>query len=376
LLEKRPGYPQLAGKKSSLELSMRIDKLTTKLQEALSDAQSQAVGNDNQYIDPVHILIALLAQDDGGARSLLQRAGVNVGGLSAALKTALERLPKVTGTGGEVLPEGLDPKSLLVERSVPREAMQDAMLAWEMNGEPLPAIHGYPLRVVVFGYIGARSVKWLYRIKAIPQPTRAPVQSQEYLYFPQQVGKHNLRMTDGIQIQEMPVSSAIMSPWTKQVVIHEGKIRCKGWAYSGGGRWPERVELSSDGGSNWYTVPVDNMSPKRKWTWRTWEYELPCDVEGWIDIVCRCWDNALNTQPSEVRTAWNWGLHVTSSCHRISVYSVNKTRELTKARLAEFEERGVPFAPVTVPLAWPSQSQDDYEKFWATHDPRDPVDEI
>jgi ATP-dependent Clp protease ATP-binding subunit ClpB len=82
--------------------SMRLDKLTTKLQEALSDAQSLAVGNDNQYIDPVHILTALLQQDDGGARSLLQRAGVNVGGLSNNLKTALERLPKVTGTGGEV----------------------------------------------------------------------------------------------------------------------------------------------------------------------------------------------------------------------------------------------------------------------------------
>ncbi|HEY4542564.1 MAG TPA: Clp protease N-terminal domain-containing protein, partial [Noviherbaspirillum sp.] len=81
---------------------MRIDKLTTKLQEALADAQSQAVGNDNQYIEPTHILIALLNQDDGGSRSLLQRAGVNVGGLSAALKSALERLPKVTGTGGEV----------------------------------------------------------------------------------------------------------------------------------------------------------------------------------------------------------------------------------------------------------------------------------
>ncbi|HEV2612802.1 MAG TPA: ATP-dependent chaperone ClpB [Noviherbaspirillum sp.] len=81
---------------------MRLDKLTTKLQEALSDAQSQAVGNDNQYIDPVHILIALLNQDDGGARSLLQRAGVNVGGLSSGLKNALERLPKVTGNGGEV----------------------------------------------------------------------------------------------------------------------------------------------------------------------------------------------------------------------------------------------------------------------------------
>ncbi|MEX5746980.1 Clp protease N-terminal domain-containing protein, partial [Massilia sp. X63] len=81
---------------------MRQDKLTTKLQEALADAQSLAVGNDNQYIDPVHLLVALLNQDDGGARSLLQRAGVNVGGLANALKSALERLPKVMGTGGDV----------------------------------------------------------------------------------------------------------------------------------------------------------------------------------------------------------------------------------------------------------------------------------
>ena len=81
---------------------MRVDKFTTKLQEALSDAQSLAVGNDNQYIDPVHMLAALLNQDDGGSRSLLQRAGVNVGGLVNALKSSLERLPKVSGSGGEV----------------------------------------------------------------------------------------------------------------------------------------------------------------------------------------------------------------------------------------------------------------------------------
>jgi len=80
---------------------MRQDKLTTKLQEALADAQSLAVGNDNQYIEPVHLLVALLNQDDGGARSLLQRAGVNVGGLSNALKSALDRLPKVSGNGGD-----------------------------------------------------------------------------------------------------------------------------------------------------------------------------------------------------------------------------------------------------------------------------------
>jgi ATP-dependent Clp protease ATP-binding subunit ClpB len=81
---------------------MRQDKLTTKLQEALADAQSLAVGNDNQYIEPAHLLLALLNQDDGGARSLLQRAGVNVGSLTTGLKSALERLAKVSGNGGEV----------------------------------------------------------------------------------------------------------------------------------------------------------------------------------------------------------------------------------------------------------------------------------
>ena len=81
---------------------MRLDKLTTKLQEALSDAQSLAVGSDNQYIDPLHLLMALLNQDDGSSRSLLQRAGVNVGGLVNQLKQAIDRLPSVTGAGGEV----------------------------------------------------------------------------------------------------------------------------------------------------------------------------------------------------------------------------------------------------------------------------------
>ncbi|KAK5111949.1 hypothetical protein LTR85_011696 [Meristemomyces frigidus] len=247
----------------------------------------------------------------------------------------------------------------------------EVMLAWEMNGEPLPKIHGYPLRVVVFGYIGARSVKWLYRIKAIENPSLAPVQSQEYLYFNTQIGKHNQRMTDGIQIQEMPVSSAIMSPWTKQVVIHNGKIHCKGWAYSGGGRWPERVELSADGGFSWYTVPTENMSEKHRYAWRTWEMDLPCDVEGWIEIVCRCWDNSLNTQPLQVRAAWNWGLHVTSSAHRISIYSVNKSHEITRKRLQEFDDRGVPFGPLTVPTEWQIQSWDDYHGYFKRNGPRD-----
>ncbi len=110
---------------------MSLDKITTKLQEALTDAQSQAVGADNPYIEPLHVLSALLKQNDGGARSLLQRAGVNVGALTTALAGALARLPKVSGTGGDIKP-GRELIALL--NLADREAQQrgDEFIASEM----------------------------------------------------------------------------------------------------------------------------------------------------------------------------------------------------------------------------------------------------
>src|SRR4051794_34165518 len=81
---------------------MRIDKLTTKFQQALADAQSLALAHDNGFIEPQHLLAALLAQEDGGTASLLQRAGVNVGPLKKALEESIDRLVKVEGTGGEI----------------------------------------------------------------------------------------------------------------------------------------------------------------------------------------------------------------------------------------------------------------------------------
>jgi len=110
---------------------MRLDKLTTKLQQALADAQSLAVGNDNQYIDPVHLLTALLNQDDGASSSLLQRAGVNVPGLASGLKSGMDRLPKVSGTGGEVQ-IGRELASLLNLADKEAQKHSDQFIASEM----------------------------------------------------------------------------------------------------------------------------------------------------------------------------------------------------------------------------------------------------
>ncbi len=81
---------------------MRFDKMTTKFQEAFADAQSLALGHDNGFIEAQHLLAALLAQSDGSTASLLTRADVQVAALKQALSTAIERMPKVEGTGGEI----------------------------------------------------------------------------------------------------------------------------------------------------------------------------------------------------------------------------------------------------------------------------------
>ena len=110
---------------------MRYDKFTTKFQQALSDAQSLAVGNDQQFIEPQHLLLALLNQDDGSTASLLQRAGVNGVGLKAALGKALDRLPKVQGHGGDVS-VGRDLGNLLNLADKAAQQRGDEFIASEM----------------------------------------------------------------------------------------------------------------------------------------------------------------------------------------------------------------------------------------------------
>ncbi|MCJ1308472.1 hypothetical protein MMC25_002125 [Agyrium rufum] len=273
--------------------------------------------------------------------------------------------------------------------------IHEVLLAWEMNGKPLPKIHGYPLRAVVFGYIGARSVKWLSRIDAIAGPSTAPVQKKEYLYYTPQIGKHNATYSSGFSIQDMPVSSAIMEPAEKAVIVHDGKITMKGWAYSGGGHWPERVEVSTDGGSIWYETPFEELTQKYFHAWRLWKVEVPVDAEGWLELVVRlvtnlvepvgaanipsrrnfpdrCWDNALNTQPTFVRSTWNWDLHVTSSCHRIKVFSVNTSHPATAKRLKQLKDRNISLLPLTQPLSIDLEEDEEYETMMQRRGGRDP----
>ncbi|KAL9116973.1 MAG: hypothetical protein Q9187_006495 [Circinaria calcarea] len=212
--------------------------------------------------------------------------------------------------------------------------IHEVLLAWEMNGKPLPKTHGYPLRAVVFGYIGVRSIKWHARINALAEPSTAPVQR---------------RSTSITHLKLMPVSSAIMSKVKKDVIVHDGKIKMRGWAYSGGGHYPQRVEVSGDGGNIWYETPYEELSKKYYHARRLWQIDLPVDAEGWLELVV--------------------------SCHRVKVFSVNKSRPTTAKRLKFWKDKGVNFLPLTKPLTIYLQDDDKYQAEIEWRGPRDPEEE-
>ena len=125
------GGPKYALNEHHSNSLMRLDKLTTKFQEALADAQSIAVGHDNAYIDPSHVLLAMLRQSDAGARSLLQRAGVNVAALTQALDGLVKRLPQVQGGDGQVQ-IGRELNALLNATDKEAQRRGDSFIASEM----------------------------------------------------------------------------------------------------------------------------------------------------------------------------------------------------------------------------------------------------
>ena len=143
---------------------MRFDKFTTKFQQAVSDAQSLAIGHDNQIIEPQHLLLALLNQEDGGTTSLLARAGVNVAPLRKALDAAIDRLPQVEGHGGEVS-IGRDLSNLLNVTDKEAQKAGDQFIASEMFLLALTADKGETGRL--FKEAGAQRKSLEDAIKAV-----------------------------------------------------------------------------------------------------------------------------------------------------------------------------------------------------------------
>lgn len=186
----------------------------------------------------------------------------------------------------------------------------DVVLADTMNGEPLLPEHGSPLRVVVPGYIGARSVKWLARVTVQSEPSANFFQAGTYRLLPPEATAPE----EGFALGELPLSSAACLPGAGEAVPG-GRVRARGYAITGGARRIERVDVSVDAGATFAQARL--LGEGRPGGWVLWEAEL--DVRpGPAELVVRAYDSSGSTQPEDPAKLWNRKGYVCNAWHRVA----------------------------------------------------------
>ncbi|XP_067320039.1 sulfite oxidase, mitochondrial [Anolis sagrei] len=259
------------------------------------------------------------------------RLGWNIGAISnarwggARLRDVLMQAGYKQDDEGHVCFEGLDKdqSGTVYGASIPFEkAMSpegDVLLAYEMNGEELPRDHGFPLRVLVPGIVGARNVKWLAKITVSPEESPSHWQQKDYKGFSPGVTWDTVDFSKAPAIQDMPVQSAITEP-SAQTVIRPGELTVKGYAWSGGGRRVIRVDVSLDGGKSWREAELigEKQLPGRAWAWQLWQLNVSVpDGTRELNIVCKAVDTSYNEQPDTVGPIWNILGVLNNAWHRV-----------------------------------------------------------
>ncbi len=227
-----------------------------------------------------------------GAAGCVLWSGVPVRVVAEALGGVASGMTFMTGTGGEKLPEGLDPKSVMVERSVPAAAMADALLAWEMNGVPISLAHGGPLRLIVPGYTGVNNIKYVKRLAFTARESDARIMSHGYRISPPGANGDPSQPS----VQEMTVKSWINGPGTDGKPVAAGTVQIHGVAF-GGMHAVTKVEVSVDGGKTWSTARLVGPDLGR-YAWRQFVLSVRLPA-GSHTLVSRATDAAGNLQPEQ-----------------------------------------------------------------------------
>lgn len=191
----------------------------------------------------------------------------------------------------------------------------EVLLADEMNGAPLTPLHGAPLRLVVPGYIGARSVKWLGEIVLQGEPSDNYFQAVAYQHYPPDVDATTAVEGAGRMLDELFVSAAICVP-EDGAALPAGPATISGYAVGQAGRPVERIEVSADGGQTWTKAALRGV--RRQWTWQLWSATVRLEP-GARTIVARAIDSGGQTQPADVGETWNYKGYMNNAWHRVEV---------------------------------------------------------
>jgi DMSO/TMAO reductase YedYZ molybdopterin-dependent catalytic subunit len=287
-------------------LSLSLDDLRAR--PAVEEVVTlECAGNGRAFVDPHVVSQPWLLEAVGNARwvgtplaSLLEEAGVRKGAVEV-LFTGLDRGVE----GGE---EQFYARSLPVDEALRGEVL----LAYDVNDAPLPPQHGFPLRLVVPGWYGMTSVKWLTRVTVLDAPFGGYQMSHAY----------RLRHEEGdegeplsrIQVRALMVAPGIPEFLSRARVVPAGACVIQGRAWSGEAE-VTLVEVSTDGGESWGEAELDEAS-LGPWAWRRWSFEWQA-AAGEYELCCRAHDGAGNIQPLE--PPWNLGGYANNAVQRVAV---------------------------------------------------------
>ncbi|KAI7755595.1 hypothetical protein M8C21_029301 [Ambrosia artemisiifolia] len=226
---------------------------------------------------------------------------------------------KVCFEGAEDLPGGGGSKygtSISIE--VAMDPARDIILAYMQNGEKLLPDHGFPVRMIIPGFIGGRMVKWVKRIIVTTAESESYYHYKDNRVFPSHVDAE-LANSEGwwykpeYMINELNINSVITTPCHQEILpinswTTQRPYTMRGFAYSGGGKKVTRVEVTLDGGDTWSVCNLDHKEKPNKygkyWCWCFWSLEVEVlDLLGAKEIAVRAWDETLNTQPEKL--IWN-----------------------------------------------------------------------
>jgi DMSO/TMAO reductase YedYZ molybdopterin-dependent catalytic subunit len=267
----------------------------------------ECAGNGRVYVEPHVVSQPWLLEAVGTASwrgvlvaDVLDDAGLQ-DGASDVLFTGLDRGVE----GGE---------EQAYARSVSVGELRDvgALLAYEVNGAPLPPQHGYPLRLVVPGWYGMTSVKWLSRITLLDEPHDGYQMSHSYRL--RQEEEETGEPVSRIAPRSLMVPPGIPEFLSRERVLSAGRCEIRGRAWSGESEIAG-VDVSTDGGASWSPAQLDDSSLGR-WAWRSWAFEWDAQP-GEHELCCRARDAAGNAQP--VAAPWNVGGYKNNAVQRVRV---------------------------------------------------------
>ena len=276
-------------------LSLSLDDLRS-LKSASFAAVMECAGNGRVFYEPVREGLQWQSGAVGNAewsgvllRDVLQRAGTKQG----ACEVILVGADRGVVDGGK---KTASPGPISFARSLPlAKALSDStLLATHMNGEPLTAEHGFPLRAIVGGWFGMAWVKWISTIRVVERPFFGYWQSRDYFRWDRDLGEPTL-----VPLSTMQVKSQIARPVNGAKVRAGEATRVFGAAWAGESP-VAAVEVSTDDGGSWQRATL--LEPSSRFGWRLWEFTWTPPRPGAFTLRCRARDEAGNEQPDTQRT--------------------------------------------------------------------------